>query len=71
MGEKIKNLDRIKNLDIELNKAQVTGGQRLIHLQNPNFRFCITEGDFICILVAIQKASKVLVKYKHIGDEDE
>lgn len=65
MGEKIKNLASLSNIiDVELNKATYEGGPRYIHLQNPNFRFCVTEKEFLEMTIALKKAIKYFKHYK-------
>lgn len=64
MGEKIKvvgntNIGR-GNFDIELNKATSPNGPRYIHIQNKNFRYCLTEADYYQFAAAILKAEKYL-----------
>lgn len=60
MGEKIKDLASIKiaNTDfvVELNKATVNGGNRFIHLQNKDFRLCLTEKEYIMMASSLLKS---------------
>lgn len=64
MGEIIKKVGAItigsKTFDVELNKATYVGGPRYIHIQNPKFRYCLTEADFY------QFASEILKSRKHL-----
>ena len=69
MGEKIKVMNNVKNfLDIELNKATYQGGPRYIHIQNPQFRFCLTESEFLQVSAAIMKAGTMLKHNKKTGE---
>ena len=62
MGEKIKIVGNLKvgssNFDIELNKATIPNGPRYIHIQNPSFRYCLTERDYCQFVADVMRAKK-------------
>ena len=42
--------------------------RRLIHIQNPHFRFCVNESVFVEMCSAIKKSESILRKNKHIEE---
>lgn len=74
MGEKIRDIGKIKigkvDFDVELNKATSTNGPRYIHIQNPKFRYCLTESDFYQFGSEILRAKKHFLWEKK-GNHDE
>lgn len=68
MGEVLKDVARLNNNTIiELNKATYKGGPRYIHVQNDQFRFCVTEQVYIEMAAAVQKAVE---KFRHMKGMD-
>lgn len=66
LGEKIKVIGHLDNVEIELNHPQTSGGERIIHIQNSKGRFCVTESEFLQIAVAISKAGFIFKHNKNL-----
>ena len=67
MGEKIKTIASLNDsMEIELNKATQKGGPRYIHIQNPSFRFCVTEKEFLEIAIALKKSLNIFKQNKKL-----
>lgn len=65
MGEKIRIVGKYSgNLNVELNKPSVVGGNRWIHIQNDKGRLCVSEKEYYMMAAAIIKAGYRLEKVK-------
>lgn len=73
MGEKIRDIGTIKigktQFEIELNKATSSRGPRYIHIQNPKFRYLLTERDFYQFSAEILRAKKHFLWSKGDGND--
>ncbi len=68
MGELIKNIGDIKikgeEFVIEINHRTTVGGERSIHIQNDNGRFCVSESDYSKFVMTMIAAKDKLLKSK-------
>ncbi len=69
MGEVIKVIHEFPDgTKIEVNKGSVLNGKKVIHIQNPKFRFSVEEDIFLQMLCEIRRG-KVRFNYnKGISD---
>ncbi len=74
MGELIRNVSNIKigndNFDIEVNESTNGTIYKDIHIQNPKFRLCVPENEFLAMLGCVMLAKKQLDIIKK-GDNNE
>ena len=71
MGEKIKDITKIKLHDMEVNIELNDGNaasrkSKYIHIQNDRFRLEVTDSEFLQLAMAVRVAANKLRKYKKI-----
>ena len=68
MGELIKKIGTIhiaeSEFDIEINEANFSGGEKIIHIQNEKVRYAFSQTDFVKALTTILSAEDYLHYYK-------
>ncbi len=73
MGELIRKIGELrikeKIFDVELNESEGNNGEKIIHIQNKNIRYEMSESQFIDLCINIVHAKNNLDKLK--GEDDE